>query len=136
MVLALVDIHETGEPSRGRDRTALRRRLIDESEKEPTEEFGAFVFEQSLLGVDEDHFPRRIDFGEQIDFGARARKHPAERRVAEYRKQPRVDLLARLLEGGIVVEVGGEESARAEAAGVHDYRRGEEGAGEGSREGG
>ena len=64
VVVAFVDVDEAGETLVGGDAGALRGGLIDEGEKEAAEEFGALVLEQSLLGVDEDHFAGRVDLGE------------------------------------------------------------------------
>ena len=118
VVVAFVDIDVAGETLVGGHAGALRGGLIDEGEKEAAEEFGAFVFEQSLLGVDEDDFAGRVDLGEEIDLRARARKHPQERLVAEHGPEAGGDLFARLLELRIVVEIGGEEVARACRRGV------------------
>ena len=95
VVVAFVDIDVAGETLLWRDGGALRRRLIDEGEKEAAEEFGALLFEQSLFGVDEDDFAGRVDLGEEVDFRSRARKHPQECLVPEHRQEPRVDLFAR-----------------------------------------
>ena len=67
VVVAFVDIDVAGETLLCGDGGALRRRLIDEREKEAAEEFRALLLEQSLLSVDEDDFAWRVDLGEEVD---------------------------------------------------------------------
>ena len=72
VVVAFIDIDETGKPLIRPQAGALRGGLIDQREKKPAEQFRAFVLEQAFFRIDENDFSRRVDLGEQIDLRTRA----------------------------------------------------------------